>query len=46
MPPPEQPALVDRVQRINKYYDASKRQSGRDATIAEAGHNIGFGSPG
>jgi len=34
------------MQRIHKNLGASERQPGRDATLAESGHDVGFGRAG
>src|SRR6516165_6782964 len=46
IPPAEEPAFVNRMQRVDKHHGASQRQSGGNATLAEAGHNIGLRSAG
>jgi hypothetical protein len=40
--PAEQAAFVDRMERVDKRKRATERNPGRDATVAEAGDNVGF----
>ena len=35
---------MNRMQSVDKYVSATKRDPGRDAMIAEPRHNLGFGS--
>ena len=44
--PAEKAALVHRMQRVDEQVRAAKRNPGRDATVAEAGENIGVGRAG
>ena len=46
MSPPEQASLVHRMQRVDEHMRAAERQSGRDAAVAESGHDVGFGRAG
>ena len=44
--PAEQPALVHRMQRVDEHMRAAERQSGRDAAVAKAVDDVGFGRAG
>jgi hypothetical protein len=44
MSPAEQAAFVHGMERVDEHLGATQRKSGRDATLAESGHDGGFGS--
>jgi len=46
MSPAKQAALVDRMERVDKYLGAAERKSGRDASVAESSNDLGFRSAG
>ncbi len=46
MAPAEQPAFVDRMQRVDEDLGAAQRQTGRDTALAQSRDDFGFGHAG
>ena len=44
--PAEQATLVDRMKRVDEHLGATDRNPSRNATLAESGHDVGFGGAG